>query len=85
MRDGTSKLIHRSSDEISTSTVIDQVFKTALQTMANITDGLPFPFKAVAQTVLQLHQHVEVGVPTWIIIHFFLTTQFRHTAGSIAA
>ncbi|KZV94421.1 hypothetical protein EXIGLDRAFT_737042 [Exidia glandulosa HHB12029] len=27
--------------------------------MANMTDGLPFPFKAVAQTVLQLHQHVE--------------------------
>ncbi|KZV98657.1 hypothetical protein EXIGLDRAFT_746530, partial [Exidia glandulosa HHB12029] len=46
-------------NEISTSTVIDQVFKTALQTMANMTDGLPFPFKAVSQTVLQLHQHIE--------------------------
>ncbi|KZV88614.1 hypothetical protein EXIGLDRAFT_839082 [Exidia glandulosa HHB12029] len=46
-------------NEISTSTVIDQVFKTALLTMANMTDGLPFPFKAVPQTVLQLHQHVE--------------------------
>ncbi|KZV78268.1 hypothetical protein EXIGLDRAFT_847689 [Exidia glandulosa HHB12029] len=45
--------------ELSTSTVIDQVFKTALLTMANMTDGLPFPFKAVPQTVLQLHQHVE--------------------------
>ncbi|KZV93583.1 hypothetical protein EXIGLDRAFT_767901 [Exidia glandulosa HHB12029] len=46
--------------ELSTSTVIDQVFKTALLTMANMTDGLPFPFKAVPQTVLQLHQHVEI-------------------------
>ncbi|KZV93608.1 hypothetical protein EXIGLDRAFT_767919 [Exidia glandulosa HHB12029] len=46
-------------DTISKSTVVDQVYKTTLQTMANITDGLPFPCKAVAQTVLQLHQHDE--------------------------
>ncbi|KZV93595.1 hypothetical protein EXIGLDRAFT_835597 [Exidia glandulosa HHB12029] len=46
-------------DAISKSTVVNQVYKTTLQTMANITDGLPFPCKAVAQTVLQLHQHGE--------------------------
>ncbi|KZV79628.1 hypothetical protein EXIGLDRAFT_782059 [Exidia glandulosa HHB12029] len=46
-------------NEISTSAVIDQVFKTALLTMTNMKDGLPFPFKAIPQTVLQLHQHVE--------------------------
>ncbi|KZV97368.1 hypothetical protein EXIGLDRAFT_832930 [Exidia glandulosa HHB12029] len=46
-------------NEISTSTVIDQVFKTALLTMTNVKDGLPFPFKAIPQTVLHLHQHVE--------------------------
>ncbi|KZV88622.1 hypothetical protein EXIGLDRAFT_772519 [Exidia glandulosa HHB12029] len=46
-------------NEISTSRVIDQVFKTALQTMTNMTDGLPFPYKAVAQTVLQFHEHIE--------------------------
>ncbi|KZV93587.1 hypothetical protein EXIGLDRAFT_767903 [Exidia glandulosa HHB12029] len=47
-------------DAISKSTVVNQVYKTTLQTMANITDGLPFPYKAVAQTVLQLHLHGEV-------------------------
>ncbi|KZV97339.1 hypothetical protein EXIGLDRAFT_378338 [Exidia glandulosa HHB12029] len=33
--------------------------KTALLTMVNMTDGLPFPYKAVAQTVLQFHEHIE--------------------------
>ncbi|KZV82317.1 hypothetical protein EXIGLDRAFT_843843 [Exidia glandulosa HHB12029] len=46
-------------EAISKSTVINQTIKTALQTMANITDGLRFPYKAVAQTVLQLYQHGE--------------------------
>ncbi|KZV82323.1 hypothetical protein EXIGLDRAFT_778726 [Exidia glandulosa HHB12029] len=46
-------------EAISKSTAFNEAFKTALQTMANITDGLPFPCKAVAQTVLQLHTRGE--------------------------
>ncbi|KZV94408.1 hypothetical protein EXIGLDRAFT_748647 [Exidia glandulosa HHB12029] len=53
------ELTPRTSSEISKSTVVDEVFKTALQTMMNITDGLPFPYKAVVQTVLQFHEHIK--------------------------
>ncbi|KAH7106644.1 hypothetical protein BKA62DRAFT_687743 [Auriculariales sp. MPI-PUGE-AT-0066] len=36
-------------------------FKTILQAMVNMTDGFPWPLKAVPQTVLQIIKHIESG------------------------
>ncbi|KAH7098818.1 hypothetical protein BKA62DRAFT_809932 [Auriculariales sp. MPI-PUGE-AT-0066] len=47
--------------DVSRLTPAYEGFKAVILGMANMTDGLPFPLKAVPQTVLQIIRHVESG------------------------
>jgi hypothetical protein len=57
------------SVEISGLKVANDAFKTTLNLMANACDGVPFPLKAVPQTVLLVIKHIEVSFEVNIVLN----------------